>query len=232
MITTISPHWSCPSNVVAHTTQRSGGVSVGQYQGLNLASHVGDADDAVASNRQLLSDFLQLPVAPIWLNQTHSDVCVQHGSSTRNHRDADAVWTREPNVVCAVLTADCLPVLMTDVSGSFVAAIHAGWRGLAGGIIAKTLSALPGEPESYVAWLGPAISAQAFEVGEDVYNVFSDELADYQNCFVAGTQAGKHYLDMYAVARMQLNSHGVKSVTGGEIVLMLINNIFLIGVMG
>ena len=167
----IPANWPAPPNVYAGVTQRQGGVSQPPYNTLNLARHVGDDPAAVGYNR----DRLGLPAGPVWLDQVHSHKVVDAAEidMTAVPR-ADASFSRRPGVICAVLTADCLPLLLTDRSGRNVAAVHAGWRGLAGGIIEATLSALAVPGNELLVWLGPAIGATAYEVGTEVRAAFVD----------------------------------------------------------
>lgn len=208
----IAAQWPAPANVHAGCTTRLGGVSEGRYASLNLGDHVADTPQAVAANRERLRDYLRLPNEPRWLKQVHGcAVCTDDAGLP----EADACLSREPASVCAVLTADCLPLLMCDRAGSVVAAVHAGWRGLAAGIISKTVSMLGVPAAEVLVWLGPAIGPQAFEVGRDVYTQFVERDAAYAGAFVPGV-AEKWYLDIYSAARMELRRQGVNAVYGGE----------------
>ncbi|NTU35658.1 peptidoglycan editing factor PgeF, partial [Vibrio diabolicus] len=168
---TIIPNWRAPKNVKAFASTRIGGFSTGLYQGLNLGTHVGDDLSLVEKNRAWLAQQANMPHAPIWLNQTHSTVVAQANEPTTQVLDADGVFTSSSHVVCSAMTADCLPVLLTNTQGTQVAAVHAGWRGLANGIVENALALFSGE---VIAWLGPAIGPEAFEVGEDVLQAFVD----------------------------------------------------------
>ena len=159
----IQPEWPAPSNIKACTTLRIGGVSRPPYHSFNLAEHVGDQAAFVEHNRKLLKTGLNLPSDPIWLKQTHSTITVS-ASLDAASKEADASFTDQPNVVCAVLTADCLPLLLCDRNATHVAAIHAGWRGLANGIIENTLKTMGLSPKDILAWLGPAIVPTPFLV--------------------------------------------------------------------
>jgi len=150
----IIPDWPAPANVQAYTTTRLGGVSRTPYAGFNLGDHVGDVEQDVAVNRAQLKRRLNLPAAPVWLNQVH-DTQVVNAAEVASGCTADGSYAIEAGVVCAVLTADCLPVLLCNREGSKVAAAHAGWRGLANGVIESTLAALDARPENLMAWLGP-----------------------------------------------------------------------------
>ncbi|MDW2068554.1 polyphenol oxidase family protein, partial [Vibrio sp. 1579] len=156
----IIPNWSAPKNVKAFASTRVGGFSTGSYQGLNLGAHVGDDASIVANNRHWLAQKANMPSAPIWLNQTHSTVVAHANAPTPIVLDADGVFTSASNVVCSAMTADCLPILLTNTRGTQVAAVHAGWRGLANGIVENALALFSGD---VMAWLGPAIGPQAFE---------------------------------------------------------------------
>ena len=157
----IPAEWPAPANVVAGTTLRSGGVSQGEFAALNLAAHVGDDPISVAENRRRFQTNFSLPNDPVWLRQVHG-TRVARGDSALTQPEADAIVTREVGVVCAVLTADCLPVVLTTEGGTEVAAAHAGWRGLCAGILEETVAAFKVPPEQILVWLGPAIAKPAF----------------------------------------------------------------------
>ena len=207
----IIPDWPLPPHVKACVTTCRGGVSQGGFSGLNLARHVGDEPDRVMTNRHLLNS--HLPAAPCWLNQVHGVNVATYPFS--DVPEADAVIARDANQICAVLTADCLPVLFCAEVGQAVAAAHAGWRGLAAGVLEATLAEMAVRPETVSAWLGPAISQKAFEVGEEVREVFlSGCLAD-EAAFIPSKNPGKWMADLYALARARLKRAGVGSVYGG-----------------
>lgn len=221
----IPARWPAPDRVQAFTTTRAGGVSRGLFgrgpatpeDGLNLGGHVGDDPQAVEANRARLQ--AALPGAPRWMRQVHGTRVVEWTAEAApaGAVDADACFTRMPGVVCAVLTADCLPVFFCDAEGSTVGLAHAGWRGLAAGILEQTLSAMRGgAPASrrWLAWLGPAIGPDAFEVGEDVRQAFLAHDARAAPCFRPGNP-GKWYADLYALARLRLAAAGIDSVHGG-----------------
>ena len=214
----LTPDWSAPANVRAVMTTRAGGVSRAPYDSLNPASHVGDEPAAVAANRAILRDFL--PAEPLWLNQVHGDRVAVVGVDAEG-TEADASLARGPGQVCAVLTADCLPVLFCDRAGSVVAAAHAGWRGLAGGVLERTVEAMAVPPGEILAWLGAAIGPERFEVGEEVRAAFvaHDPLAaTVFRPALPGTldEAPKKWLaDIYALARLRLARVGVTAVYGG-----------------
>lgn len=213
--------WPAPDYIKAGTTLRKGGVSHPPYASLNIATHVGDERAMVMQNRAMLK--LPTENEPQWLQQTHSSTAVLLPNEEITPL-ADAAFTLDKNVVCTVMTADCLPLLITDTSGSCVAAIHAGWRGLHGGIIEATIKKLPVEPESLLVWLGPAIGPDVYEVGEEVYDSFTlAALATYgQSGSDEVKQAftpvsDRHWLfDIYRLAKLRLNKIGVRQIYGGN----------------
>lgn len=169
-----TPQWPVPNNVKTCCTIRYPGHSTGHYDAFNVALHVGDDAKSVQANRDDLMVSANLPSVPKWLNQTHTNQCILAENIQPNHRTPlDASHTRQYNVVCVVMTADCLPLLVTNKAGTEIAAIHAGWRGLADGVVENTLSALHSSPDSLMIWIGPSISQPYYEVGEDVYNAFA-----------------------------------------------------------
>lgn len=212
----ITPNWPAPEHVKAFSTTRSGGVSSGPYQGLNLGLHVADDSSDVLQNRALLQQAVGLNQPLAWLNQVHSDVCIEITAPLNNTPDVDGSWTRANGLGCVVMTADCLPVLLTDKQGSFVAAVHAGWRGLCSGIIENTIKQVGAAPQQVLVWLGPAISQAAFQVGEEVKQAFETKNAQASQAFLPDSEKGKWRADLYALARMQLANIGVKHVYGGE----------------
>ncbi|MEQ6341317.1 MAG: peptidoglycan editing factor PgeF [Gammaproteobacteria bacterium] len=208
------PDWPAPPRVRAFTTTRQGGVSPAPYASLNLGGHVGDAPQAVAANRTQVVRQLGLPGMPLWLNQVHG-ITVVDAAHAAPGCAADASFTREPGVVCAVLTADCLPLLLCDKAGSTVAAVHAGWRGLAAGVIEVTLAAMQVPPEDLMVWLGPAIGPHAFEVGSEVREAFTSHDSAAAEAFHPSS-AGCWLADIYQLARQRLARQGVTAVYGGE----------------
>lgn len=207
----IEADWPAPPQVRALTTTRIGGVSNGRWAGLNLAAHVDDDPAAVAANRRLLREALALPAEPRWLEQVHGTCAVDAaGPACR----ADASFSDRPGVVCAVLTADCLPVLLCDRAGTRVAAAHAGWRGLVGGVLESTVAALGPDPARLLAWLGPAIGPAAFEVGEEVRAVFLAADPGAAPAFRPSSD-GRWLADLYTLARRRLEAAGVGGVYGG-----------------
>lgn len=214
----IVPQWPAPENVHAATSTRLGGVSQEPFASLNVAGHVGDDAASVAANRKRLGQALLLPEKPHWLSQVHGTGVVALDDGSIGLPEADASTTREPGCVCAVLTADCLPVLFCDRSGTRVAAAHAGWRGLAAGVLESTVEALGVPKGEILVWLGPAIGPQSFEVGEDVCQAFVEQNPEAASAFVplaANAKEGHWLADLYQLARMRLAKVGVTSVYGG-----------------
>jgi len=200
---------------VALSTTRDGGVSEAPYANFNLGDHVGDDAEAVRGNRDRLAQWLPPGAAITWLEQVHGVDVVEAGDAASPPR-ADAAWTDTPGRVCAVLTADCLPVLFTTRQGSRVAAAHAGWRGLAGGVLEATVRALGAPPADLMAWLGPAIGPGAFEVGPEVREAFLAGPGEPEGCFVPGGARPGHFLaDLYGLARARLGALGLEAVYGG-----------------
>lgn len=208
----LQPDWPAPSGVCGLMTLREGGVSGPPWASFNLGDHVGDDPAHVAENRARLR--LQLPADPDWLKQIHGATAVAAGSDLV---EADAVFTRQAGRVCAVLTADCLPVLFCDRAGSVVAAAHAGWRGLADGVLEATVAAMQVPPGEVLAWMGAAIGPQAFEVGDEVRQVFVAQHAGAVAAFVPhpSRAPGKWLADIYRLARIRLEHAGVHAIYGG-----------------
>lgn len=207
----LTPDWPAPVWVKACITTRSGGISAAPFDSFNLGEHVGDDPVAVTKNRQRLIS--QLGCKPAWLRQVHGVAVVP--AEPGEVLEADASWTATPGVACTVMTADCLPVLFCDRAGSRVAAAHAGWRGLAGGVLEATLDALAVAPEDVLAWLGPAIGPQAFEVGAEVREAFMAVHPQAAEAFVASVNPGRYMADIYQLARIRLAARGVTAVYGG-----------------
>ena len=210
----IQPDWPAPDNVHAFTTTRTGGVSQGRYASLNLATHVGDQPQHVAQNRQHLRRHAAMPGEPVWLSQCHGNRVIELDAKHEPCPQADAAVSRQHGVVCAVLTADCLPLLICDRAGTQVAAVHAGWRGLHAGIISNTVRQFPCPPRELLVWLGPAIGPQAFEVGEEVYAAFVSKQLHNQAAFTASGTASWQ-CDLYRLARLELQFLSVEAVYGG-----------------
>ncbi|PNG11845.1 peptidoglycan editing factor PgeF [Stutzerimonas stutzeri] len=207
----ILPEWPASSRVRACVTTREGGVSQAPFDSFNLGDHVGDAPNAVAANRQQLQRVLGCE--PAWMNQVHSSIAIE--ADPRHRPNADASWTGEAGIACAVLTADCLPVLFSDRAGTRVAAAHAGWRGLAGGVLEATVAAMAIPGDQLLAWLGPAIGPDAFEVGPEVRDAFVSRHAAAADAFSASSNAGRYMADIYRFARLHLAACGVTAVFGG-----------------
>jgi YfiH family protein len=207
----IIPDWPAPSNVKALQTTRAGGISSPPYDSLNLGAHVGDAPMAVERNRILLNSLL--PSEPVWLNQTHGTVVV-NADSAGCFPQSDACIARQQSAVCVVMTADCLPILLCDTQGSVVGVAHAGWKGLVAGVLESTVQAMEVAPENIMVWLGPAISQDAFEVGDEVRVAFVAIQPQAAAAFVPGRN-GKWFADLYALARLRLNALGINRIYGG-----------------
>lgn len=212
----IIPEWPAPANVRALVTTRAGGVSRPPYTDLNLGLHVGDDEAAVQRNREIVSALL--PAAPCWLDQVHgTDVADADARHAKEPVCADAAIARSPASVCVVMTADCLPVLLCDTTGSVVAAAHAGWRGLASGVLEAAVGRMACAPASVMAWLGPAIGPSHFEVGDEVRATFVAADAAAARAFVPGKGRGKWMADLFALARLRLAAAGVTQVSGGAL---------------
>lgn len=210
----LHPDWLAPSNVRALVTTRAGGASAGAFASFNLGAHTGDDSTAVHENRVRLRDAAALPADPVWLKQVHGTNVVDAAAVVPGTA-ADGAYSRRKRVVCAVLTADCLPVFVCNRQGTEVGLLHAGWRGLAAGIIEAGLRALRSPPGQLLVWLGPAISVKAYEVGDDVRTAFISRDPRAAEAFTAGT-AGKWSMDLYRLARQRLAAQGVCSIYGGE----------------
>jgi len=209
----VAPAWAAPPGVRALTTTRQGGVSPPPFDTLNLGAHAGDAPEAVAANRRRLRHRAALPEPPRWLRQVHgAEVVAAHRAGT--DAVADAAWTDRPGVVCAVLTADCLPVVLAARDGRAVAVAHAGWRGLAAGVLEAAVAALPVPAQAVLAWLGPAIGPAAFEVGPEVAAALTDGDPPAQACLAPG-RGERCHADLYALAGRRLRAAGVAAVYGG-----------------
>ncbi|ALG67765.1 peptidoglycan editing factor PgeF [Beggiatoa leptomitoformis] len=214
MLDFIIPQWTAPARVKAYCTTRQGGYSSMPYHGFNLGDHVGDAPVQVLKNRALLCNSLQLPREPLWLKQVHGTVV-----ATLEHPPvdgiADAATTKTVGYVCAILTADCLPVLFCDKAGTQVAAAHAGWRGLLNGVLENTVQQLALPSEQVLVWLGACISQQAFEVGDEVYQAFVTQHPESAIAFRA-SRAQHWWADLYELARQRLRRMGITVIYGGD----------------
>ncbi|SNB67345.1 Laccase domain protein YfiH [Kingella negevensis] len=206
-------NWIAPQNVKTLITTRNGGVSLGKFSSLNVGTHVGDNPEHVAKNREIVQQQVSVPMA--YLNQIHSADVVRATDSVNIPLDADASWDNSGSVACAVMTADCLPVLFCDRAGTVVAAAHAGWRGLASGVLQNTVAAMGVEPIEIMAYFAPAIGAEAFEVGQDVFDAFVSDLPAAERAF-QGIGGGKYLADIYDLARLVLQREGVTQIFGGE----------------
>lgn len=209
----VEPGWPAPVGVRALSTFRSGGTSGAPYESLNLGDHVGDAAANVAENRRRLAAAAGLPVEPVWLEQVHG-THVADLDGFGGAGPADAAFTRQAGRVCAILTADCLPLLLTADTGGLVAAAHAGWRGLALGVIEATVQALKVPPGRLLAWLGPAIGPKHFEVGPEVREALLQGDSGADAAFVAN-ERGRFMADLATLARRRLSALGVSRVHGG-----------------
>jgi len=210
----IYPTWPALPNVRALTTTRVGGLSRGPYASFNLGDHVGDDPEAVRRNRARLREALTLPAEPLWLRQAHG-VNVVDAASVNAGATADGAWTGRSGVVCAVLTADCLPVFLCSRQGTKVALLHAGWRGLTAGVIEAGLRALATPGAELLAWFGPAIGPDSYEVGDEVRDAFLAQDAGAAVCFHEHG-AGRWLANLYALARRRLQAQGVNAIYGGN----------------
>lgn len=215
MLNLITPNWSAPSHIKAFSTTRIDGVSQGAYLGLNLALHVEDDSELVSSNRLLLTQYLSLKSPLCWLNQTHSTKLLKLSNKTQQGIEADASWSADENLPCVVMTADCLPLLITNKKGSFVAAIHAGWRGLCDGIIEKSIATVCDElkisSNELLIWLGPCIGKSAFEVGAEVRDEFIEHDEQAKSAFTV--YQDRYLADLQQLARVRLAPFNVAEIT-------------------
>lgn len=208
----ISPDWPAPKGIKAFTTTRSGGVSPVPWDSFNLGGNCGDQSGNIARNRAILN--AALPTEPYWLNQVHGTVVVKVGSLPQIP-DADASWSDQADTVCAVLTADCLPVLLCTRNGSHFAAVHCGWRSLATGILENTIAAMGIASEDLMAWFGPAISVANYEIGEEVFQAFIKANREDANAF-KDTRPGHWQADLIKLAKLRLQRLGVNAFYGGR----------------
>jgi YfiH family protein len=212
MLELIQPDWSAAPNIKAFTTTRKSGVSGNQWARLNLGRNCGDHVRHVEKNRALLGALL--PSDPYWLRQVHGTQVVSLDADFNSEQEADASVCMTPSRVCAILTADCLPVLFCDRAGTKVAAAHAGWRGLANGVLEATVAAMNCKATELMAWLGPAIGPHAFEVGSDVRDAYLD--VDMGNEIAFKPHSDRWLADIYSLATLALARVGVKQVSGGQ----------------
>jgi YfiH family protein len=220
----ISPQWHAPKKVHALVTTRMGGLSKPPYDSLNLGNHVGDDPENVQENRQLLR--MHIPSEPLWIRQIHSSAIstpVSRSHGLDSVIEADGIVTKTPQEVLCILTADCLPVLFTAIDGSVIGASHAGWRGLSEGVLENTVKEMlllsnHLVAADLIAWLGPAIGPDAFEVGEDVYQAFTNSITPIESLdFVPITaKPGKYMANLYSLARSRLRAAGLSQIEGGQ----------------
>ena len=216
----IIPNWPAPAGVRSLFTTRTGGVSRdenGAYASMTLGAHVNDDPENVMRNRALLR--AHLPAEPKWLKQVHGTDPIWLERATAANPEGDAVYSRKSETVCAIMVADCLPVFLCDKAGTVVAIAHAGWRGLAGGVIEKTIEAMQAEHGSLLAWLGPAIGPRYFEVGADVYDAFMQHDIRAEKAFVAKSdpREKKWLADIFLLARQRLMENNVTAIYGGGV---------------
>lgn len=218
MLELITPNWLAPKHIKAFSTTRINGVSEGTYQGLNLGLHVQDNPALVLTNRQLLTDLLVLPSPLCWLNQTHSTLLLKINNVSKQCIEADAAWSDKNRQVCVVMTADCLPLLITDKQGTFVCAIHAGWRGLCDGIIEKSLTRICHELNisscEFLIWLGPCIGKNAFEVGSEVRDQFIEQNTQASSAFTV--YQDRYLADLHQLAHLRLAPFNVAQISASD----------------
>jgi YfiH family protein len=205
------PDWPAPAQVKACVTTRAGGASLAPFDSLNLGDHVEDSPEAVLENRRRLTEAFH--IQPAWLRQVHGVSVVE--ADPERIAEADGSWTSTPGIACTSMTADCLPALFCNRAGTRVAAAHAGWRGLAAGVLEATAESLETEPADILVWLGPAIGPQAFEVGPEVREAFVQQLPGTAQAFVPSRNPGKFMADIYQLARLRLAARGITAVYGG-----------------
>ena len=206
----IAPNWPAPENICCITTTRQGGCSPQEYHSLNLGGHVKDSVENVEKNRKLIKKDLRLPGDPRWLEQVHGATVLSLSNMPLADNTADVAYTNETGVICAVLTADCLPVTFCDQAGKHIAVAHAGWRGLVSGVIENTLQTMPVMNEKIMCWLGPAIGPNKFEVGEEVLEQFLALNETHQNSFVEQGK-GKYLANIYQLAKNILDQTRCRS---------------------
>ncbi len=210
----IFPDWPQPTNITSCSTTRIGGVSLMPFDSLNLGGHVGDDPLLVSKNRQRLLELAGMPQQPLWLEQVHGTTVLNFTGGDIENNQADAIYTNQVGKVCAVMTADCLPVLFCSKDGSEVAAAHAGWRGLCEGILENTLAKFAHPAHEIMAWLGPAIGPEKFEVGAEVREAFINKSSELAGGFT--TCGDKFLADIYFLAKKKLQKMGMTSIYGGS----------------
>jgi YfiH family protein len=213
MLDYIVPNWPAPKNIKCVTTTRTGGYSKQEYHSLNLGSHVKDDKESVLQNRHLILEDLKLPSEPIWLEQVHGSFVLNLAENSPMDNVADAMYSNKVGDVCAVLTADCLPVAFCDLSGEHISVAHAGWRGLENGVLENTLHTMPVVNEKIICWLGPAIGPDSFEVGEEVFERFISKNKTHKNSFIKKNNR-KYLANIYQLAKNILASHKVQGIYG------------------
>ena len=204
-----------PKNVKLLSTQRfiHGGRSSGNFDNFNLALHVNDNKENVLENRNILKEQFNLPSAPVWINQIHSSICID-AALTNTIIEADATYTSRVGVVCGIMTADCLPVFVSKKNGTMVGVAHAGWRGLISGVIENLISSFNSGGDNLVVHLGPAISKNSFEVGDEVMRLFLAKNINFERSFTI--KNNKIYLDLYDAAKVILEGFQITSISGGD----------------
>lgn len=207
----ITANWNAPPGIRAGTTTRSGGTSSPPFDSFNLALHVGDNDDAVLTNRKRLASLLDLPAEPCWLEQVHGNRICNTRQLVENLR-ADGAWTAREGVVCTVLTADCLPLLLCDRKGEVVAAVHVGWRGLSNNIVTNAIGCMDTEPGDLLAWIGPYISVDHFEIGKEVREACLNAVPEATDAFIP-SRPEHWYADLGLLVRTQLTASGVIDIS-------------------
>jgi hypothetical protein len=215
MVEFIKPNWPAPPNITTFTTTRIGGVSIGQYRGLNLGITTNDNKDNINKNINLLKQYINLPSDPLWLNQQHTNIVINEDQYD-SKLASDGIYINTPNVVGAVLTADCLPITLCNTAGTEIAVIHCGWKSLAANIIQETLKHFKSPSKDILAWLGPAIGREKFEVGEDVRSQFillNNKLGQHFKVL----QKEKFLADLYGISKTELSCYGVNNVFGGDL---------------
>lgn len=210
----IVPQWPMPKGVAACSSTRLGGVSLPPYDSLNLGAHCGDDLLHVEENRRRMFAAGGLPSYPVWLEQVHGTTVLKLDGGPYVSKRADASYCNRSGTVCAVMTADCLPVLFCNRAGTEVAAAHAGWRGLCEGVLEETVACFKDKPENILAWLGPAIGPEAFEVGAEVREAFIAKDAQAESAFRPAGE--KYFANIYQLARQRLANVGVEQIFGGD----------------
>jgi YfiH family protein len=211
----LSANWPAPNNVHAGVTMRHGGVSQAPFADFNLSHTVGESIETVLQNRSLLRQKINLPAEPVWLNQQHTNLIIDAAAMYQGE-PADGAYTCQDDTVCVALTADCLPILLCSTNGKEVAALHAGWRGLADGIIAVGVQCFNCGAEQILAWLGPAISKVAFEVGDEIRQLFLQRYSCAATAFYPAKNSEHWMTDIYQLATLQLQNLGITKIYGGN----------------